>query len=148
MSIAKPAQDEPKGYRNYGDHPYVVGIGVIASIIAIIVGGVTLVEHLEKRPKPIPNLPLLNKGFFVIGFGDHDKNRAMAESSRQKANGFENQVTYSSEWTGLNSGWYIVVYDSFEERSEAETTKAWLERKSIHTYVKYSGDRIAPVKSE
>lgn len=82
-----------------------------------------------------------NAGWFVIGFGDHNQSRALKESTYQKSRGLENQVLYSSDWSNLSPGWYIVVYGSYGSQSEANSKKVALDAFGIKTYVKYSGVR-------
>ena len=136
MSRSNPGQNQQ---HNWANHPLVVAFGIICPVIALIFTILAFINSGEKKQNPTS----LNKGFFVIGFADQDKNKVINESTRQKESGFENQVTYSSDWSELEPGWYIVVYGFYETRSEAEIRQEFLERKKINTYIKYSGYNAA-----
>lgn len=141
---SKSREEQSTGGRNWGDHPYIVGITLIATLISIVTGVISVNDYFEKKNKSVVSTTKSGAGYFVIGFGDHDQTRALNESLRQKKNGFENQIMYSSDWSGLSPGWYIVVYRVYENRSDAETLKKTLAGRNINTYVKYSGDKITP----
>ncbi len=83
-----------------------------------------------------------NSGWFVIGFGDHNQPRAIKESTHQKTRGLENQVLYSSDWSNLSLGWYIVVYGSYETQSQANSKKESLNALGVKAYIKHSGIRV------
>jgi hypothetical protein len=129
---------------NWSNHPVIVSIGLICLVIGTIITIINFVDSREKKQNPTT----LTKGFFVIGFADYDKNKVVKESARQKASGVANQITYSSDWSDLEPGWYIIVYGVYTTHLEAESRKEFLERQKINTYIKYSGYNVATFGSQ
>jgi hypothetical protein len=81
-------------------------------------------------------------GYFVIGFSTRDRLAAVAESGRRnEANGFQSQVLFSSEWTNLTPGLYIVVYGSYPTKSKANTVLIEIRKRIPDAYIKPSGAR-------
>jgi hypothetical protein len=79
----------------------------------------------------------------VIGLSSREQADAMREMERRNQEGHRTRVAYSSEWSDLSPGYYMVVYGTFDTMAEATTAANELKSRNIQAYVKYSGSPTA-----
>ena len=89
----------------------------------------------EPAPQPSKNKP----GYFVIGLSSHEQADAMQEMERRNQTGHQTHVTYSSDWSDLSPGFYVVVYGVFDTMTEATAAANELKSRNVQVYVKYAG---------
>lgn len=84
--------------------------------------------------------PTITEGdYLVIGFSSPDMEEANREAKRRNNSGVKAKVLNSSEWDNLNPGFYIVVYESYADKSEAEKALQRVRKYDDDAYVKRSG---------
>lgn len=94
-----------------------------------------LSENTEKT-----TAPFISEGYFLIGFSSRELASAAAESQeRNELYRLQSQVLFSSEWSNLAPGLYIVVYGSYSEESEARAVLHEIRKWIPDAYVKLSG---------
>jgi len=96
----------------------------------------------EARPSSGAEDPQQSKevpGFFLIGFSSRHQSDATREMERLNRAGFQTRVTASDEWSGLDPGWYIVVYDAYGTAAEASAAAEELRSRKVNFYVKFAG---------
>lgn len=81
----------------------------------------------------------LMPGYFVIGLCSQDRQEAEAEASRHRALGHAAIVTYSSRWTNLAAGLYIVVYGVLNTEEQVRLLDNFKFAHLIKFYIKHSG---------
>ncbi len=96
--------------------------------------------QLTTAPISPPESSPYSEGFFVIGYSTRNHEAATAESRhRNESNGFRSQVLFSSDWSNLAPGLYIVVYGSYPTASEANAVLPEIQSHVPDAYVKPSG---------
>ena len=90
---------------------------------------------VDSTLKPSENRP----GYMVIGLSASEQADAMREMERRNQAGHQTRVAYSSEWSDLSPGYYMVVYGTFDTMAEATAAADELKSRDIQAYVKYSG---------
>ncbi len=86
-------------------------------------------------PQPFKSKP----GYFVIGLSSREQADAMQEMERRNQTGHQTRVTYSSDWSDLSPGFYVVVYGVFDTLTEATAAANDLKSRNVQVYVKYAG---------
>jgi hypothetical protein len=83
--------------------------------------------------------PEVRPGYFVIGHSAPEQADAVREVERLNRAGRRTHVAYSSEWSGLSPGLYLVVYGVYDTMAEAAAAAEDLKSRDVRVYVKYSG---------
>ncbi len=80
-----------------------------------------------------------NPSYFVIGLSSREQADAIQEMERRNQTGYQTHVTYSSDWSDLSPGYYVVVYGVFDTMTKATTAANELKSREVQVYVKYAG---------
>ena len=99
----------------------------------------TPVEVRQTSDESGPPSPEDIPGYLVIGLSSRARVEAEAEAERRRLEGHRTHVRPSGDWSGLVPGWYVVVYDSFDNAAAAKRAAAALRSRGVDAYAKYSG---------
>jgi hypothetical protein len=142
------------------------GIAVISAVIVIAVFAIGIVYFVNRQPAPpapektstpspgrrdeirqpagdpAPQPSKSRPGYFVIGLSSREQADAVQEMERRNQAGHQTHVAYSSEWSDLSPGFYVVVYGVFDAMADATAAANELKSRGVQVYVKYSGSAI------
>jgi len=96
-------------------------------------------EIRQPSSDPAPELSKNKPGYFVIGLSSREQADAIQEMERRNQTGHQTHVTYSSQWSDLSPGYYVLVYGVFDTIAEATAAANELKSRDAQVYVKYSG---------
>lgn len=82
----------------------------------------------------------LSPGYFLIGLCTHDRDLAFQTAEKHRSYGHRPIVAYSSDWSNLSSGWYILVYAVLADKEEARVLDGFKLAGVPNAYIKYSGE--------
>lgn len=83
----------------------------------------------------------LSQGYFIIGLCTRNKEAAVQEATENRKIGHHPMVVYSSDWSNLAPGWYMVVYGDLANEDELNLLDGFKFYGGFDYYIKYSGDR-------
>ena len=161
--LASTSPTPNQQYRKVKDVFAKRGIAVIAAVmfIAVLAFGVVYVFNRRSAPPapekvsapsperrdeirrpagdPAPQPSTSRPGYFVIGLSSREQADAVREMERRNQAGHHTHVAYSSEWSDLSPGFYVVVYGVFDAMADATAAANELKSRDVQVYVKYSG---------
>ncbi|EGO62779.1 hypothetical protein ALO_16402 [Acetonema longum DSM 6540] len=88
------------------------------------------------------NASELKEGYFIIGLCSKSYDEAAAEADKSRALGFTPAVSYSSQWSNLTPGYYMVVYGVLPTMEDIQFLDNFKVHGNISYYIKYSGKQL------
>ena len=96
-------------------------------------------EIRQPSSEPAQQISKNKPGYLVIGLSSRKQATAIREMERRNRTGHQTYVTYSSQWSKLSPGYYVLVYGVFDTIAEATAAANELKSRDVQVYVKYSG---------